>query len=278
MKTYVKITFVIIAVFLFACEKYTQVPPTEIKEKEFSEAEYEKLMERMNSLPMIIKYHDEENDVIYDFDVKNRSVSIPKSWSFANPQPNTIYASGGGIVVYISSSSVGWGYGNPTHTITAGSTTLNVQTLCLAVDASAYADMFAGQTGELPYTGISVVMGLDADFSLLQNASSNNFGNFFSGLAYYLVYDSPASGPYQVIDWTNLTGTFPTELGFAMVFSFDLQNNFGAFYFSQSGDLNVSGGNISFNGDYWGIETVFDNIDPNLTYGTYPGSGTMGCQ
>jgi len=278
MKNIIKINFILFLVFLHSCQKYTLVGVQETNTKELSAEEYNNLIQRMHSLPMIIKYYDEENDIYFDLDIQNRTVSRNKSWSFANPQPNTIYASGNGIVVYVSSSSVSWGYGSPTHTITAGSTTLNVQTLCLAVDASAYAAMFAGQTGELPYTGISVVMGLDADFSLLQNSSSSNFGNFFNGLAYYLVYDAPASGSYQVIDWTNLTGVFPSQLGFAMVFSFDLQNNFGAFYFSQDGDLNVSGGDISFNGNYWGIETVFDNINPNLTYGTYPGSGTMGCQ
>ena len=229
-------------------------------------------------MPLTIRYFDEKNNRHVDFDVRKRTVSFNKVWSFANPQPNTIYASGGGFVIYLSSSSASWGYGTPTHTVNAGSTTLQVQTICLAVDASAYAAMFAGQTGQLPYTGISVVMGLDADFSLLANSSSTNFGNYFSGLAYYLVYDSPASGSYNAIDWTNLTTLFPNQQGFAMVFSFDTQNNFGAFYFSKDGQFNVSGGDISFNGNYWGIEIDFMNINPNLSYNTYAGSGTMGCQ
>jgi hypothetical protein len=278
MKRIILGIFILSAVTFNSCNKFEEVNAPTQEIKQLTKEEYKNLMKKMDALPMIIKYYDEKNDQYIDFDVKNRSVSVNKIWSFANPEPNTIYASGGGLVVYISSSSTNWGYGSPTHTITAGSTTLNVQTLCLAVDASAYAAMFAGQTGELPYTGISVVMGLDADFSLLENASSSNFGNFFRGLAYYLVYDSPASGAYDVIDWTNYNGIFPDQLGFAMVFSFDLQNNFGAFYFSQDGQLNVSGGDISFNGNYWGIETIFDNINPSLSYGTYSGSGTMGCQ
>ncbi len=269
----------IFSVFVLnSCNKFNEVNAPITEEKKLSKEEYKNLENKMNTLPMIIKYYDEKNDQYFDFDVRNRTVSVNKIWSFANPEPNTIYASGGGLVVYISSSSTNWGYGSPTHTITAGSTTLNVQTLCLAVDASAYATMFAGQTGSLPFDGISVVMGLDADFSLLANASSSNFGNYFRGLAYYLVYDSPANGAYDVIDWTNYTGLFPNQLGFAMMFSFDLQNNFGAFYFSQDGQLNVSGGDISFNGNYWGIETDFGSINPSLTYGTYSGSGTMGCQ
>lgn len=278
MKKISYLNLICLVLLAISCEKYTEIDAKQPQEKQLSKEEYKSLMEKMNTLPMVIKYYDEESDQYFDFDIKNRTISKSKVWSFSNPQPNTIYASGGGLVVYISSSSVGWGYGSPTHTVTAGATSLNVQTLCLAVDASAYAAMFAGQTGGLPFTGISIVMGLDADFSLLQNASSTNFGNYFRGLAYYLVYASPANGSYEVIDWTNLTGLFPNELAFAMVFSFDMQNNFGAFYFSQDGDLNVSGGDISFNGNYWGIEMIFDNINPNLSYGTYPGSGTMGCQ
>jgi hypothetical protein len=89
------------------------------------------------------------------------------------------------------------------------------------------------------------------------------------------VYDFNASGSYQVIDWTTMT-TLPNSISFAMLFSFD-SNNMGAFYFSQDGDINVSGGNMTFNGNYWGIEMDFSNLSPSLTYDTYPGSGTMGC-
>ena len=234
--------------------------------------------ENLSSIPMIIKYYDEDNDRFVDFDVRNRTVTFNKTWNFANPEPNTIYgSSAGGIVVYISSGATSWGYGTPTHSVSAGSTTLNVQTLCLAVDCSAYAALFAGQTGQLPIDGFSCVMGLDADFSLLANSSSTNFGNYFSGLAYYLVYDFQASGSYGVIDWSTWSGlNFPNGLAYAMVFSFG-SNNFGSFYFSQSGDIDVSGGDMTFNGDYWGIEYDFTNITPDLTYSSFPGSGTMGC-
>ena len=62
-----------------------------------------------------------------------------------------------------------------------------------------------------------------------------------------------------------------------MLFSFDY-NNSGAFYFSQDGAINVNGGDMSFNGNYWGIEMDFTNLSQSLTYNSYPGSGTMGCQ
>lgn len=242
----------------------------------FTPQQYKKFQDKLSTIPMIIKVKDEVNNRFVDFDVRNQTVTFNKSWSFANPTPNTIYAQNGGIVVYVSSSSLGWGYGTPTHTVSAGNTTLNVQTLCMAVDASAYAAMFAGQTGTLPIDGISIVMGLDADFSLLANSSSTNFANYFHGLAYYLVYDFNASGSYNVIDWTTMT-TLPNSIAFAMLFSFDY-NNSGAFYFSQDGAINVNGGDMSFNGNYWGIEMDFTNLSQSLTYNSYPGSGTMGCQ
>ncbi len=266
--------FSIICFNFLSCQKNSiSVAKNEFK---LTKNQFNTFENNMKSIPLTIRYFDEDNSRYVDFDIKNRSVKFIKNWNFANPQPNTIYGSGSGLVIYISSSNTAWGYGTPTHSITAGNTTLNVQTLCLAVDCSAYAAMFASQIGQLPYDGISCVMGLDADFSLLANSSNTNFSNYFSGLAYYLVYDFQANGNYDVIDWTSWTGNFPSSLGYAMVFSFDA-NNFGTFYFSKSGDINVSGGDMTFNGDYWGIENNFSYINPNLTYSIYPGSGTMGC-
>lgn len=269
----------IFAIFLFSfclssCHRADKVPFKENK-MELSLEQYKVLQQNLKTIPLIIKVKDEVNNRFVDFDVRNKTVSFNKVWNFSDPTPNTIYGQNGGIVVYVSSSSLGWGYGSPTHTVSAGNTTLNVQTMCVAVDASAYAAMFSGQTGALPFDGISLVMGLDADFSLLANSSSTNFSNYFHGLAYYLVYDFNASGSYPVIDWTTMT-TLPNSISFAMLFSFD-SNNMGAFYFSQDGDINVSGGNMTFNGNYWGIEMDFSNLSPSLTYDTYPGSGTMGC-
>lgn len=245
-----------------------------VKKKEtlkFNKDYREKIEEAFKTMPMIIKVKDEVNNRFIDFDVKNRTMSVSKSWSFSNPQPNTIYAQGGGLIVYVSSASFGFGSSSSTSSVTAGNTTLNVQTLCLAVDVS----MFAAQSGPLPIDGISVVMGLDADFGLLQNASSTNFGDYFHGLAYYLVYDSPASGAYAVFDWTG-NGNVGQQDGFAMLFSFT-QNNSGAFYFSKDGDITVSGSDMTFNGNYWGIETDFSTLTNSLTFQSYPGSGTMGC-
>ena len=264
----------LISIFISSCNKSNNIPFKEGKMK-LSKEQYERFQYRLKTIPMIIRVKDEANNRYVDFDVRKKTINFNKTWSFANPTPNTIYGQGGGIVVYVSSSGLGWGYGTPTHTVTAGNTTLTVQTLCLAIDASAYAAMFASQVGSLPIDGISIVMGLDADFSLLANSNNTNFANYFHGLAYYLVYDFNASGSYTVIDWTTMT-TLPSTIAFAMMFSFEV-NNSGAFYFSNDGNINVSGGDMTFNGNYWGIEMDFTNLSQSLTFGTYPGSGTMGC-
>jgi hypothetical protein len=265
----------IILTFLVGCNKSRVVQKIDNDTFITNKESKSKIEDALKTMPLIVKIKDEANNRFIDFDVRNKTVSINKTWSFANPQPNTIYAQGSGLVVYVSSSTFGFGSSNSTSTITAGNTSLNVQTLCLAVDASAYAAMFQAQSGQLPISGISVVMGLDVDWALLQNASSANFGNFFHGLAYYLVYDFPASGSYNVIDWTGANGITSLD-GFAMVFSFG-QNNNGSFYFSKTGTLNVNGGDMTYNGDYWGIEGLFNTINNGLTFQTYSGSGTMGC-
>jgi hypothetical protein len=271
---------VVIAVFsflllIFSCKK-NQNYFSNNQKIILTSKEYSNLCENLKNTPLTIKYFDATNNRYVSFDCKSRKVTFSKSWSFANPEPNTIYGDGSGLVLYMSSTSFDLGSNSSSYQITAGSTTLNVKTICVAVDASAYANMFAGQTGQLPIDGISIVMGLDADFSLLANSSSTNFSNYFHGLAYYLVYDFNASGPYNVIDWTQGID-FNNQKAFAMVFSFE-ENNFGGFYFSKDGDITVSGGDMTFNGNYWGIETDFSSLNPDLTYNTFTGSGTMGCE
>ena len=271
----IKLVLLIAAVTILAACKKENTTTVNSVSSELTEDQFKVLTNNMKSIPLSINVIDEVNNRVVEFNVRERTISCNRSWNFANPTTNTIYGQAGGLTVYVSSSSVGWGSGSPTHSITAGSTTLNVQTLCLAVDASAYASMFAGATGSLPIDGISVVMGLDADFSLLANSSSSSFGNYFKGLAYYLVYDFNASGSYPVIDWLNYS-TFPNSEAFSMVFSFTAGNN-GGFYFSENGNINVSGGDMTFTGNYWGIESNFSAINPSLSYGTFSGSGTMGC-
>lgn len=213
---------------------------------------------------------DSVNNRFVDFDVKKQTISFLKNWSFSNPSTNTVYASSQGLVIYISNPNSSFGYGSGSSTVTAGSTTLNVQTQCLAMDLSAFTSVSA-------LDGISLVMGLDADFSLLANASTSCFSDFFKGIAYYMVYDSPASGAYPVVDWNIPTFTLNDLESYAFVFSFENCND-GKFYFSKSGDIVVNNGDMTFqNGEYWELLGLFNSISNGASLSSFPGSGTMGC-
>lgn len=256
-----------------SCNKITdiKITPTEIK---LEKSKFEKLQTVFKNTPTIIRVFDEKKKRLVDFNFQERSISLPKSWDFANPQSGTVYAEGGYAIIYFSSSDLTSGSG-PTSTVTAGNTTLNVNTICLAIDLSAYTALFGDVFGEMPIDGFSAVIGLDADFSMLANADAASFGDFFYGFAEYIVYDFQAAGSYQVFDWIT-ADPFAQGLAFASVFAFD-NNSFGAFYFSKDGNITVNGGDMTFDGNYWGIETDFSTIDYGLTYSTFAGSGTMSC-
>ena len=57
-----------------------------------SGAQKENIENAFKTMPLIIKVKDEVNNRFLDFDVRNRTVSICKTWSFTSPQTNTIYA------------------------------------------------------------------------------------------------------------------------------------------------------------------------------------------
>jgi hypothetical protein len=269
-----KINIIILALttlILMNCKK-NELPVT-TKEQKLSPEMVKKLKSELDKLPLIIRVKDSINNCFVDFNVKTQSISISKNWSFSNPNPNTIYASSQGLVVYISAPNNSYGYGSGPSTITAGNTTLHVQTQCLALDLSA----FSSVSGAMPINGFSMVIGLDADFSLLQNANNLCFSDFFKGLAYYMVYDSPASGTYNVIDWNNPNFNINNFDGYAYVFSFENCND-GKFYFSKSGSIDVNNGDMTFqNGHYWELTGLFNSIVTGANLVDYPGSGTMGC-
>ena len=278
MKHIIKLLFLSAILISSSCTKNPSKIAAPNAQEEISQTTVSNLKKMLDELPTIIRVRDEKNNRFVDFDIKNKSISILKSWSFANPTPNTVYSTTSGFVIYISDPNPAWGMGSGSQTITAGSTTLQVQTMCLAM--AGFSNLFSsGQS--FPIDGISLVMGLDADFSMLNNASTLCFSDFIHGVAFYEVFESPASGSYNVIDWTDpnvFTNYFLPQNGYAFVFSFDNCNE-GNFYFSKSGTINVNGGDMTFSGEYWGWEDWYTAITQGGTILTndYPGSGTMGC-
>jgi hypothetical protein len=277
MKHIIKLLFLSAILISSSCTKNPSKIVAPNAQEEISETTVSNLKKMLDELPTIIRVRDEKNNRFVDFDIKNKSISILKSWSFANPTPNTVYSTTSGFVIYISDPNPAWGMGSGSQTITAGSTTLQVQTMCLAM--AGFSNLFSsGQS--FPIDGISLVMGLDADFSMLNNANTMCFSDFIHGVAFYEVFESPASGSYDVIDWTDpnfdFTTYFTSQNGYAFVFSFDNCNQ-GNFYFSKEGQITVNGGDMTFSGEYWGWEDWMTAITQGVTINAYPGSGTMGC-
>ena len=231
-------------------------------------------------------------------ELKNRggaTVVHPLDFSFANPSSgytysytNTYTTSTGttyttnSYTVYAAFNS--FGAGTSGGTVVAGPTSLDINyAFCFSSTDQGFGLGLFG-TGA-PTSGISSVIGVSGDFSALQNANdSTNLADIFHGLAFYFVYDGTASGSYPVIDFSNVNWNDST--GFdnkCFAFIFDIQN--GRFFVSKSGTINVSGGSMSYNGDYYMIsgflneDGEFDITGPNanITLSVVQGFGTMGC-
>lgn len=205
-------------------------------------------------------------------------------WDFSNPSNSTTWSSPSGVTysqstntVFLSPGSFGGSAGS-VGTVVAGPSSLDINgTFCFSADFSGNnLDLF-----NMGFSGVSGVIGVSGDFGALANANSNtSFTDIFHGLAYYIVYDSHASGSYTVVDWfgANL-GNNNSLQGACFAFVFDFQN--GRLFMSSSGTINVSGGSMNFNGQYFEISGFLlgtNGIDTdNITFSEVPGFGTMGC-
>ena len=219
----------------------------------------------------------------------------PNDFSFANPSSGysysytSTYSTSSGTTyttnsytVYAAYNSFGAGGGG--GTVVAGTTSLDINyTFCFSADDDGFGlDLFG--TGA-PTSGISSVIGVSGDFEALQNADDEtNLADIFHGLVFYLVYDGTASGSYDVIDFSDVTWSDSTSIDqMCFAFIFDLHN--GRFFVSKSGHINVSGGSMDYNGEYYQItgflndDGEFDITSPNaeLELSVVSGFGAMGC-
>jgi hypothetical protein len=250
-------------------------------------------MELANRAPSTVRVYDENDQRFIDVDFKAKKLAFKpateRDFNFATPNNGWNYsnssdvawvpAEGGGGILFIGPGSFG---GNSGGTVVAGSSALDINyTFCFAADESALGfDLF--DTGA-ELSGISGVVGIAGDFEALLNEevdSTANFNDFFQGFAAYFVYADEAQGSYPILNWFDDLDSSADDLadkGFSYVFDFSQ----GAFYLSESGNMNVSGGSMSFNGEYLGIEGLFDALfeeseeEPQFT--TVSGFGTMGC-
>lgn len=240
---------------------------------------FETIVQRMPD----IGFYDEKLDQVIVLNRGSREFSFATpndGWNFSNSSGTVFvpYEEGGGVLIIPVASFGGNSSGG---TVVAGSTALDISyTFCFsASDEALGLDLFDyGGT----FDGVSVVLGIAGDFEALADGAVDEdaeFTDFFQGLAMYVVYDNEAQGTYEILNWIEDIDTDIDDLadsGFSYVIDFVDFN----LYFSSEGELSVSGGEISFTGEYLGFLELFESLDEDeddLDFAMVPGFGAMGC-
>ena len=229
-----------------------------------------KMPEVIKNLPKI-KIQKEEGKIIKDGG-KDGGFTFGTSSSgfdFSNPT-GSVYTTEEGVVIV---STPGFGSNAGGGVISAGSYTYTIDaTFCISAgDEGEGSDL--GEVFSFGGDGVSLVIGIGGDLDVVDTSE------FFGGLnvlAFYVVFDDEAQGNYDVVDFFDASiGDEPD--GEAYAYILDLEN--GILYFSASGSLNVSGGNITFDGEYFAIEfdDDFFGIDELEDFSVVNGAGTLGC-
>jgi hypothetical protein len=268
---------------LSSCSKHDDCPTASETPEQKTER---KIKQVMKSLPVMKLLRGSSND------------GGNHTLSFTSTGPNGTFTSGANgtnfttlahtlyteaiNTVYVNYNS--FGANTSGGTVIAGASSLDMSyTFCFSSAANAIGlNLF--NTGNALTSGMSGVIGISGDFENFQNATdSTDFADIFHGLAFYIVYDNPASGSYPVVDWQNDDLNDTTSSGIdkkCFTFVLDFQN--GRLFMSKSGTITVTGGNMNFEGEYFQVagfineEGDFD-LNGNLTISVVSGSGGMGC-
>lgn len=170
--------------------------------------------------------------------------------------------------------------------VVAGNSALNIDiALCFSAqmiaDGDGFGDIF--DTG-FAFDEFGAVFGISGDFDALAdaNTSDDNFDPFeyFHGFAMYYVLSDDLDGSHEVFDWLNANGDDNfDDLASSFVMDF---SNF-SLYFATGGTLDVSGGQMNFNGEYLAITNLFESFleddfdSSNISANVVFGYGSMGC-
>jgi hypothetical protein len=259
-----------------------KVTLTETQKREASE-----MVQRVPTL----RFYDEAENRFIDFKVGSRDFvfSDPdEGFSFDDPDQNGVILWADGDVDYIVfSTGIGTAGNGGGGTVVAGNTALNMDlTVCLSVEEVAsgdgYGDLFDTGFGFNEY---GAVFGIAGDFEALAGADweADDFDpfEFFHGYAaYYVITDGELEGNHEVFDWLDTSDDGSGDYD-DMASSFVMDFSNFALYFATSGSVNVSGGSMTFNGEYIAIEDLFLDFlgegeeDPEVS--VVSGFGTMGC-
>ncbi|MCH2197262.1 MAG: hypothetical protein MK081_00640 [Flavobacteriales bacterium] len=281
MKLFTKLGFFALAVgamILTSCSKQEESNNFEYQTQTTIEQQRaaEQLMGQISELGV----WNEERGQLYKFNLQTREFSFADAndgWNFSNSEgPVFIENPEGGGILIIPSFSFG---SNTGGTVVAGNSALDITyTFCFsASDEALGLDLF-DYGGN--FDGVSMVLGIAGDFEALADGDvdeDSDFTDFFQGFCLYFVYDNEAQGSYEILDWfDNLEDDLDNldEKGFGYLIDFV---NFSV-YFTSEGTLDVSGGQISFTGEYFGILEILDNLeDDTVDFDIVPGFGAMGC-
>lgn len=272
---------VFLSIWSTSCQKSEIAPGGNNIRKEQEQTAARILVKR---LPKITIYDDKtKSSLRITTDGFSFSDNSEGGFNFSDPRGATYTNTGTGGQFVVASQGFGLNAGGSGGgLIQAGSSSMNVKyTFCFSADQSFFgADLFGGENNSQLFTGVSGVIGVDGDFSQLQSGegSSADPEDIFSGLGMYIVYDARAQGSYQILNWVDLVLRTDEQLniddlkdkGFA--FFIDFKNK--KVYLSYSGNMNVSGGSMTFTGKYFELSEG-NGEEPEIKI--VDGLGTMGC-
>ena len=261
--------------------------PQSEKKISLNEVQERKLHDMVTRVPKVA-YYDEATNRQINLNAETRDWSFtspPEGWQFDDADDNgVIFVEDidGGTIVFSGTAGANTGGGS----VVAGNSALDIDVaICLSAqevgEDGGFVDLFDTGFG---FSEFAVVMGIAGDFEELGNADteSEDFDpfEFFHGFAIYYVLADDIGGNYEVFDWMDSQEGEEDYSDMAAAFLMDFQNF--ALYFSVDGDINVSGGQMSFNGHYLALEDLFldyleseDEVDPEFSI--VSGFGTMGC-
>jgi hypothetical protein len=252
-------------------------------------AQQRALGEKVNNLPKLRLFNPNTNRFI-DMDMGNRDYvfSDPdEGFTFDDPDQDGFMTFSDGddtfIVFNLGVGVAGQGGGG---FVVAGETALNMDfTVCLSAaevggDDDGFSDFFDSGAD---FDEFGVVVGISGDFEGLMDADTegDDFDpfEFFHGYAAYYVIAEDLSGSHEVLDWFEAEDDADVD-GFAFSFVMDF-TNFNL-YFASSGTVNVAGGTMSFNGEYFNLVDVFESFldgeeSDDADVEIVSGYGQMGC-
>lgn len=238
-----------------------------------------------------LRYWDEAHHRFIEMNPGSRDLVFTdpdEGFSFDDPDGNNamVFSDGDGDFLVISAGFGVAGQGGG-GTVVAGSTALDMDvTICLSAEAvgegDGFGSLFGGDTG---WSNFSAVFGIAGDFQGLSDADTDsedfNPFDYLDGFAEYFVFSDDVNGSHEVFDWMDDDGTQDLEdLASSFVMDF---NNF-SLYFASGGSINVSGGQMNFNGTYLEIQDLFDSFleddglgDDEPSVDEVNGFGSMGC-